>query len=110
MEVTGELVADSGQHGLLELVLRLTLAGEPMALAEATEKTNQGVVGHDSLFGHSSRVEGNKTVLQYWLVDGKYWPELRQIAFKLFSMATSSAASERNWSIMGFIHSNLRNR
>ena len=53
--------------------------------------------------------KGHKTVLQYWLVDGKDWPELRKIAIKLFSMATSSAASERNWSTMGFVHSKLRN-
>jgi hypothetical protein len=52
---------------------------------------------------------GRKTALQYWLVDGKDWPELRQIAIKLFNMATSSAASERNFSTIGFIHSKLRN-
>ncbi|ETV95085.1 hypothetical protein H310_11368 [Aphanomyces invadans] len=34
----------------------------------------------------------------------------KTIAIKLFSMVTSSTASERNWSTMGFIHSNLRNR
>jgi hypothetical protein len=34
---------------------------------------------------------------------------LRSIAVKLFSMATSSAASERNFSAMGFIHSKLQN-
>ncbi len=52
---------------------------------------------------------GAKTVLQYWLVDGKDWPDLRQIAIKLFSMATSTTASERNFSTIGFIHSKLRN-
>ncbi|KAH6601735.1 hypothetical protein BASA61_001819 [Batrachochytrium salamandrivorans] len=33
----------------------------------------------------------------------------RKIAIKPFSMATSSAASERNFSTMGFIHTKLRN-
>ena len=51
----------------------------------------------------------SKSVLQYWLVDGKSWPEVQKIAFKLFSMATSSAASERNFSTMGFIHTKLWN-
>ena len=32
-----------------------------------------------------------------------------QICIKVFSMATSSAASERNFSTMGFVHSKLRN-
>jgi len=45
-------------------------------------------------------MEGRKSVLQYWTIDGKDWPQLQKIAMKLFSMATSSAASERNWSTM----------
>ena len=31
------------------------------------------------------------------LVNGKSWPEVQKIAIKLFSMATSSASSERNF-------------
>ena len=53
--------------------------------------------------------KGSKTPLEYWLVDGCEWKDLQKIAIKLFSMATSSAASERNFSTMGFIHSKLRN-
>jgi hypothetical protein len=49
------------------------------------------------------------TPLQWWLTDGIQWPELQQVAIKLFSMATSSASCERNFSVMGFIHSKLRN-
>jgi len=60
-------------------------------------------------FRYKMLAKGSKTVLQYWLTDGCQWPELQQIAFKLFSMATSSAASERNFSMTGFIHSKLRN-
>ena len=52
---------------------------------------------------------GSKTILQYWLIDGHQWPELRKIAVKLFSIAASTASSERNFSTMGFIHSKLRN-
>jgi hAT family C-terminal dimerisation region len=36
------------------------------------------------------------------------WPLLQQIALKVFSLATSSAASERNFSTFGFVHSKLR--
>jgi hAT family C-terminal dimerisation region len=50
-----------------------------------------------------------KTPLQYWQADGVSWPLLQYIAIKLFAMATSSAASERNFSTFGFIHSRLRN-
>jgi hypothetical protein len=49
------------------------------------------------------------TTLQWWLTDGIQWPELQQVATKLFSKATSSASCERNFSAMGFIHSKLRN-
>ncbi len=50
------------------------------------------------------------TVLQYWLTEGKAWPELSMIAVRLFSMVTSSAASERNFSTMANIHTKNRNR
>jgi len=49
------------------------------------------------------------TVLDYCLLESSEWPELQSIAVKLFSMPTSSAASERNWSTMAFVHSKLRN-
>lgn len=51
-----------------------------------------------------------KTILQCWLVNGKDWSNLRQIAVKLFSMATFSGASERNFSTIGFIYSKQWNR
>jgi Protein of unknown function (DUF 659)/hAT family C-terminal dimerisation region len=50
------------------------------------------------------------TPLQWWLADGSDHPLLKPIATKLFSMVTSTAASERNFSTMGFVHSKLRNR
>lgn len=42
-------------------------------------------------------------------MDGTDYPTLQKIAIKLFTMATSSAAFERNFLLMGFIHSKLRN-
>ena len=53
--------------------------------------------------------EKRKTPLQFWMSDGNAWPELRKITVKLFSLATSTAASEKNFSTFGFIHSKLRN-
>jgi hypothetical protein len=53
--------------------------------------------------------KGLKTVLQYWQTDGCQWADLQSVVVHLFSMATFSAASERNFSTMGFIHSKLRN-
>jgi hypothetical protein len=43
------------------------------------------------------------------LSDGLEWPAVQKIAVKIFSLATSSAASERNFSTFGFIHSKLGN-
>ena len=60
-------------------------------------------------FRHKCLMKGLSTPLEYWHIEGVQWPELQRIAIKLFSMATSSAASERNFSTMGFIHSKLRN-
>lgn len=50
------------------------------------------------------------TPLEWWLTEGVDYPALKGIAVKLFSLAASSAASERNFSTMGFIHSKRRNR
>jgi len=55
-------------------------------------------------------LKGKKTCIQYWLVDGGAYPNLREVAINVFSMVTSSAASERGFSAMGFVHSKLRNR
>jgi hypothetical protein len=52
----------------------------------------------------------SKTVLQWWMADGTDWPLLQNVAKRVFSMAASSAASERNFSTFGFIHSKLQNR
>ena len=40
---------------------------------------------------------------------GRY-PILSDIAIRILSIPATSAASERNWSTFGFIHSKLRNR
>ncbi|CAB4039334.1 hypothetical protein DYB30_009596, partial [Paramuricea clavata] len=52
----------------------------------------------------------SKSVLQWWKADGTDWPLLQDLATHVFSMAASSAASERSFSTFGFIHTKLRNR
>lgn len=61
-------------------------------------------------YNYQKLIAGKKTPLQYWQIDGTKWPTLQLICTKLFNMATSSAASERNFSTMGFVHCKLRNK
>ncbi len=51
-----------------------------------------------------------KSCLEWWKADGTDWPLLQDLAIRVFSMAASAAASERNFSTFGFVHSKLRNR
>ena len=51
----------------------------------------------------------SKSVLQWWKADGTDWPLLQDFATRVFSMAASSAASERSFSTFEFIHTKLRN-
>lgn len=47
----------------------------------------------------------------YWFMEGKRnYPTLSKICQRLFQMHASVAATERIWSIFGFIHSKVRNR
>ncbi len=48
--------------------------------------------------------------LSWWINRGKRYALLRQIALRIFSVPTSSASSERIWSIFDHIHSKRRNR
>ncbi|HEY9300046.1 MAG TPA: DUF domain-containing protein, partial [Phormidium sp.] len=54
--------------------------------------------------------EKTRTVLQHWLCEGVSWLLLQDIAIRVFSMAASSAASERNFSMASYVHSKQRNR
>jgi hypothetical protein len=63
----------------------------------------------DNTFRFQMMRTGKKSPLQYWQADGSAWPELQNVCVKLFTLATSSASSERNFSTMGFVHSKLRN-
>ena len=50
----------------------------------------------------------SQSVLQWWMADGTDWPLLQNLAIRVFTMAPSSAASERNLSTFGFIRSKLQ--
>jgi hypothetical protein len=50
------------------------------------------------------------SVLDFWRSTGRsMWPHLYNIAIRLFSLCASSAASERNFSQMGYLHNKQRN-
>ena len=53
--------------------------------------------------------KGTKTVYQVWVADGTAWPKLQPLALQVFSMACTTAASKRNFSMFGFVHSKLQN-
>ncbi len=46
----------------------------------------------------------------WWILVVKRYPILSAIAHQVLSIPSTSAASERNWSSFGFIHSKLHNR
>lgn len=48
--------------------------------------------------------------LSYWKTMGRTFPVLGEIANIVFALPTSSAASERAWSIFNHIHTKKRNR
>jgi hAT family C-terminal dimerisation region len=49
------------------------------------------------------------SVLKFWQSRGDQWPSLQKLAQQVFCMVASSAASERNFSTHGFVHSKLCN-
>ncbi|EGZ08234.1 hypothetical protein PHYSODRAFT_386878, partial [Phytophthora sojae] len=50
------------------------------------------------------------TPLDWWLVKVNKFPLLHTLATRVLSIPTSSAASERSWSVHSFIHTKRRNR
>jgi hypothetical protein len=49
------------------------------------------------------------SVLMFWMSHGDTWPTLQVLARQILSLVASSAASERNFSTFGFIHTKQRN-
>jgi hypothetical protein len=56
------------------------------------------------------RAEGRTAPLEWWGKKRLKYPALFDLARRIFTMPTSSAAAERCWSIHKYIHSKLRNR
>ena len=61
-------------------------------------------------FNESSLLELEKTPLNYWSFLSDSFPELSQVATKLFSICVNSASCERLFSSMGFLHTKRRNK
>ena len=74
-----------------------------MELAEYIGKSGGFAASH--LWGNVIQ----KPVNWWNLMSGRY-PILSSVAIRILSIPATSAASERNWSTFGFIHSKLRNR
>lgn len=50
------------------------------------------------------------TPLDWWMLKSTKFPVLQAFATRMLSIPTSSAASERSWSVHSFIHNKRRNR
>ncbi|KAK1936997.1 hypothetical protein P3T76_009775 [Phytophthora citrophthora] len=48
--------------------------------------------------------------LDWWMLKSKRFPLLYDLATRVLSLPTSSAASERSWSVHSFLHNKRRNR
>ncbi|MEN9638153.1 MAG: hypothetical protein RLZZ262_21 [Bacteroidota bacterium] len=107
----------------LSLQLRSSLEDKLYDFGDSDQETKEQIFTQYKEFVISSRnekvnnsfryemlVKKSKPPFEYWLADGSEWPELQQIALKLFSLATSTASAERSFSSQGFLHSKLRNR
>jgi hypothetical protein len=54
--------------------------------------------------------EHKQSVFSWWYTKGQEWPDLQDLALRLFSLPCTSCESERAFSALGFVHSKLRNR
>ncbi len=85
-----------------------------------TTKEERTMIRHQLLSFRTVRNEWSRPAIQeaattmnayeFWELCGAHAPELQMFALKVVSLATTSAAAERNWSQYGFIHDKLRNR
>ena len=83
-------------------------------LKEVEECNNQitGFLAFFALMTYNRKLEYlSRKPLHFWAVYGKHlFPLLSKVALRVLGTPTSSAASERFWSIFAFIHSKNRNR
>lgn len=88
-------------------ILRLVPEGkEDQVLMEYSEYVGKlGGFSDDHLWGDMTAHPIN-----WWTLVARRYPLLSTIARQVLSIPSTSAASERNWSSFGFIHSKLRNR
>lgn len=83
----------------------------PSLASEATTQMTKFLHEMTRLDDAHSQIIKNMSGNQYWEIFGKQlFPALYEVAKVVTKLITSSASSERNWSIYRFIHSRLRNR
>lgn len=77
-----------------------TTVSEEDALVTADEYTNFSVFARADRSAQSTHfqllLQGKRSPLQFWQLEGAEWPRLQQIALKVFSMAASTAAATRS--------------
>ena len=81
-----------------------TLTEELYGYYDAVYNLQQGGLAYTGL------MQGKIPVASWWKSKKDQFPNLLALALRVFSLAPSSAASERGFSTEGFIHSILRNR
>ena len=102
---------DDDRTDVLEHVKKFVSQRSPDKSKQATEEMVQFVSKMSSLVGPKKEIIMNMDAKSYWNVLGRHeFPSLYLCAQSVNEMITSSAASERMWSIYRFIHSRLRNR
>lgn len=73
---------------------------ETDALVTADEFTNFSVFARADRSAHSTHyqlmVQGKRSPLQFWQLEGVEWPRLQKIALKVFAMAASTASATRD--------------
>ena len=60
-------------------------------------------------FQYQMLMKQRKTVLQYWMIDGRRWPLLQQLAIAVFCLPATNKAAEDNLSNFVHIYSKYRN-
>ncbi|ETV76973.1 hypothetical protein H257_09380 [Aphanomyces astaci] len=57
--------------------------------------------GFDSMEFKEEELKSKKKIFaEFWMLDGQAWPLLRELALRVFNLEASSAASERNFSMV----------
>jgi hypothetical protein len=93
-------------EGVSTMIGRLTETVTEAAAAERQFRAEEGPFGAPAAKLNARQMPA----WQWWQQYGVRTPELRKVAIRVLAQVVAATASERNWSTMGFIHSDRRNR